>query len=104
MEGKRPYLSPSKEHRKAIAFAPKHREYNQAEAMSKRVAFTVYVYDLLPYGAGKLINTFNSILRLKKAYNITMHHKTLYKHIAAPDTKWRREELYLITINFHKLL
>ena len=31
--------------------------------------------------SGSLINTYSSILRLKKAYDIKLHHKTLYKRI-----------------------
>ena len=31
---------------------------------------------------GKLIETYTSIIRLKKAYGIHMHHKTLYRHIS----------------------
>jgi len=100
MRGKRPNFSPSKEHRAAIAFAAKHRENNQAfkEAISKRVGFTVYVYDVV----GNLINTYNSILRLKKAYNITMHHKTLYKQIAA-GTLFNGHRFSLTPLNFSSL-
>jgi len=83
MRGPRLSFSPSKEHRAAIGLAAikENRNYNKIfkDAISKRLGTPVYVYDML----GNLINTFSSILRLKKAYNIKIHHKTLYKHIAA---------------------
>lgn len=57
----------------------KNREYSKEERdkISKRLGFTIYVYDL----SGSLITTYSSILRLKKAYDIKLHHKTLYKRI-----------------------
>jgi len=46
--------------------------------VSNREGKTVYFYN----SSGKLINTYSSIIRLKKAYGLTMHHKTLYKYIS----------------------
>jgi hypothetical protein len=83
MEGPRVKFSPSKEHRAAISLAAKkeNRNYDTKfkDKISKRLGTPVYIYDRLD----NLINTCSSILRLKKAYNLKMNHKTLYKHIAA---------------------
>jgi len=82
MRGPRPNFKLSDSHKAAIGFAARkeNRILDQSfkEAISKRKEFTVYVYDSL----GKLINTFNSIIRLKKHYGIKLHHKTLYKRIS----------------------
>lgn len=83
MRGRRPHFIPSASHRAAIGLAASklNRVYDQQfkDNISKRVGFLVYVYDI----TGGLITTFDSVIKLKKAYNIKLHHKTLYKHIAA---------------------
>lgn len=81
MRGKRPNFIPNPEHLKKLVFLAKTREYDQSfrDAISARNGKTVYVYDT----EFKLVNTYTSLIKLKKAYGIQMHHKTLYKHIAA---------------------
>lgn len=82
MRGSRPNFKLSATHKAAIGFA--NRKENRIlvqkfkDAISIRKGFIVYVYDSL----GKLVKTFNSIIRLKKHYGITLHHKTLYKRIS----------------------
>jgi group I intron endonuclease len=83
MKGPRPSFSPSflSTHRAAIASAARKENhvYDKAfsDLMYKRTGTTVYVYDI----NNNLISTYSSIIRLKKAYGISMHHKTLYKRI-----------------------
>lgn len=80
MKGPRPNFKPSPEHLAKIGELSRNRVYDQEfrDNISKREGYTVYVYD----SAGQLINTYTSIVRLKKAYGLTMHHKTLYKRIS----------------------
>ena len=80
MKGPRPYFKPSPEHLAKIVELSRNRVYDQEfrDNISKREGYTVYVYD----SEGQLINTYTSIIRLKKAYGLTMHHKTLYKRIS----------------------
>jgi hypothetical protein len=82
MRKPRPNFKPSAEHRAAIGLASSKqmRTYGQSfsDLISERNGTTVYVYNT----EGKLVTTYSSIIRLKKAYGITMHHKTLYKRIA----------------------
>jgi len=82
MRGSRPNYKLSDSHKAAIGFAARkeNRIYDPIfkDKISKRKGFAVYVYDSL----GNLINIFNSILRLKKHYGLTLHHKTLYKRIS----------------------
>jgi hypothetical protein len=82
MRGSRPNVKLSASHKAAIGFANrkenKNLDQNFKNAISIRKGFTVYVYDSL----GKLVKTFNSIIRLKNHYGITLHHKTLYKQIS----------------------
>jgi hypothetical protein len=82
MRGPRPYFKLSDSHKAAIGFASRKEnkilDQNFKDAISMREGFTVYVYDLL----GNLVNTFNSVVRFKKHYGITLHHKTLYKRIS----------------------
>lgn len=80
MKGPRPHFKPSLANLAKIALANKNHIYDQKsrDAISIRVGTKVYVYDLY----GKLIKTYNSILKLKKDYDIKLHHKTLYKRIS----------------------
>jgi NUMOD1 domain len=79
MIGVRPHFSPSQELKVKLGLLAKNRIYDKAfrDAISERKGFTVYVYDT----NGKLITTYPSIIRLKEAYHIKLHHKTLYKYI-----------------------
>ena len=79
MRGARPQFKPSLELRAKLGLLAKNRVYDTAfkDAISEREGYTVYVSDL----TGKLITTYSSIIRLKKAYGIKSHHKTLYKYI-----------------------
>jgi group I intron endonuclease len=82
MRGIRPNFKLTDSHKAAIGFAARkeNRIYDHRfkDTNSKREGFAVYVYDSL----GKLVNTFNSIIRLKKHYGLKLHHKTLYKRIS----------------------
>ena len=80
MKGPRPNFKPSPELLKKLAEISKFRKYDQEyrETVSKREGQAVYVYD----SNGKLINYYPSIFKLKKAYGLTIHHKTLYKYIS----------------------
>jgi group I intron endonuclease len=80
MKGPRPNFKPSPELLRKLMEIAKTRQYTPEyrDKVSKREGKTVYVYD----SSGKLINTYSSIIRLKKAYGLTMHHKTLYKNIS----------------------
>lgn len=80
MKGPRPHYKPSPEHLAKIGELSRNRVYGQEfrDNISKREGYTVYVYD----SAGQLINIYSSIVRLKKYYGLTMHHKTLYKRIS----------------------
>jgi hypothetical protein len=82
MRGVRPHFKPSQEVRAKLGLYAKNRIYDQAfkDAISEREGYTVYVFDI----NGNIINTFSSIIRLKKAYGIKLHHKTLYKYISQP--------------------
>ena len=80
MKGPRPTFKHNPEVLAKIAISNKNRVYNKKyrEMISEREGTTVYVYDVY----GKFIQRFPSIIALKKAYGLTMHHKTLYKKIA----------------------
>ena len=80
MIGPRPNFKPSPEHLEKIGELSRKRLYdkNFRDNISERLGKTVYVYDR----AGKKVNTYTSIIRLKKAYGLSMHHKTLYKRIS----------------------
>lgn len=81
MRGKRPHFSPSTSHRSAISLSNRreNRVYDEAfsDAISERVGTQVFVYTV----QGKYIDSFTSIIRAKKAYLITLHHKTFYKFV-----------------------
>jgi group I intron endonuclease len=85
MRGPRINFKPSHDHLLKIGLAAKNRVYNEAfrDAVSLREGITVFVYKQNDSkGKEELIATFSSIIRLKKAYNIKLHHKTLYKYIS----------------------
>lgn len=82
MRKPRPHFKPSAEHRAAIGLASSKKIRTYGKSFSyliyERKGTTIHVYNK----EGKLVTTYSSIIRLKKAYGITMHHKTLYKRIA----------------------
>lgn len=81
MRGKRPNFSPSAAHRAAISLSnqKENRIYDEnfSDAISERVGTQVFVYTI----DGKFIESFTSIIKAKKAYQITLHHKTFYKYV-----------------------
>jgi group I intron endonuclease len=80
MRGKRPLFSPSLENRIKIGKAAANRTYTQSyrDWVSEKMGKKIYVYDL----NNKLVNSYHSISKLKEAYKIKLHHKTLYKRIS----------------------
>lgn len=87
MRGPRPNYKPSPEHLEKLAWLAKkeNRDYKSPayiDKLSKINGTTVYVYDATTEPLN-LITTYSSIIRVKKAYGIKMHHNTLYKHISA---------------------
>jgi hypothetical protein len=80
MKGPRPNFKPSPELLRKLMEITKTRQYTPEyrDKVSKRTGKTVYVYD----SDGKLVNSYSSLIRLKKAYGLTMHHNTLYKNIS----------------------
>ena len=87
MRGPRHNFKPSPETIAKIVLSNKSRIYTRAyrdEVSSKR-GRTVYVFETNSLGQRTqevLINTYSSIIRLKKAYNIASHHNTIYKYIS----------------------
>lgn len=79
MRGSRPHFKPTSEQIARLVLLNKTRVYSKEyrDSVSKRLGKTIYVF----YKNGKLVDTFSSVIRLKKAFNITLHHKTLYKRI-----------------------
>lgn len=80
MSGPRPHFKPKPEHLAKLGSLAKNRVYDSTfrDSISKRLGFTVYVYDL----NNKLVNTYPSVIKFKKAYGVKLHHKTLYKKIS----------------------
>ncbi len=80
MRGPSPNFIPSLDQIERLVKFNKTRVFSQSDRdlLSKASGFTVYVYDL----SGCLIKTDPSVSSLKKAYNIKLHHKTLYKRIS----------------------
>ena len=83
MKGKRPQFKPSLAHRLKISISNKNRVYTEAyrNGVSLRNGLTIYVYKD-KNGKEELVQTFSSIIRLKKAHGLKLHHKTLYKYIS----------------------
>lgn len=79
MRGLRPYYKANPDQIAKLILSNKNRVYGKEfrDRVSKQFGKTVYVFDK----NGKLVNTFTSVIKLKKAFNITLHHKTLYKRI-----------------------
>lgn len=99
MKGPRPTFKHSPEVLAKIALSNKDRIYTQKyrEMVSEREGTAVYVYDEY----GKFIQKFPSIVTLKKAYGLTMHHKTLYKKITQ-GVLFNNHKFSFVPLNFPK--
>ncbi len=82
MKGKRPWFSPSLKNRIKIGKAAANRKHTQCcahrDLVSEKLGRKIYAF----YLNNKLVNSFPSIIKLKEAYKIKLHHNTLYKRIS----------------------